>query len=229
MIESVGSDIDEAELTTGQRTLLDEDDGGFEIVPMNANKIDIEVGVHTAGGKNVGSTNDNAEREPKTNATPQPPPTQKQQQTTNLKDLLDLDLELDNEIPFLTTETTLTLDPPSHPPSSVVPTSPSHPRTRSIPQLYPKQVLFFPLPALSMLSTKARPRDIFDVARENKWNWRDPDVGFFRTGTEEDIRKGWEERKVELTKEWKRRCREAGKVSRRRRRGWGEGDFGMDE
>jgi hypothetical protein len=64
------------------------------------------------------------------------------------------------------------------------------------------------------------------VAKENGWSWRDPNVGFFRSGTEEEIRARWESEKVELTREWKRRWREAGKVNRRRRGGGGDGDMG---
>jgi hypothetical protein len=88
--------------------------------------------------------------------------------------------------------------------------------------LDPKQPLFFPLTssfptaASSTFATKARSKDLFDIARENGWNWRDPNVGFWRTGTEEEIKERWEGQKVELTREWKRRCREAGKVRRRR-------------
>lgn len=69
------------------------------------------------------------------------------------------------------------------------------------------------------MTNRARQRDVYDVIKDNGWNWRDPMVGFFRTGTEEDIRKRWEENKGELTRDWKRRCREAGKVNRRKRGG----------
>jgi hypothetical protein len=83
----------------------------------------------------------------------------------------------------------------------------------------PRQPLFFPF-----ISTgaKCRIKDLFDVARDNGWNWRDPAVQFYRTGTEEDIRKRWEGEKVELTRGWKKRSREAGKM--RKRRGGGDGD-----
>lgn len=62
-----------------------------------------------------------------------------------------------------------------------------------------------------------------DVARENGWynsNVTNAAVvsggAFYRTQTEDEIRKAWEEAKVELTIGWKKRWREAGKVRRRR-------------
>lgn len=147
---------------------------------------------------------------------------------------LDLDLELDDELPFAIPETIPAAEEsrPSAPytPSFIVPSVPSQNTGYSAPQLNSRQALFFPLPPSSGLSTKARPKDLFDVARENKWSWRDPNIGFYRTGTDEDIKKKWEEEKVELTREWKRRCREAGKVSRRRTGGdRGDGDIGVGE
>jgi hypothetical protein len=56
----------------------------------------------------------------------------------------------------------------------------------------PKQPLFFP-----PLSASG--------------DWRNPGIAFWRTETEEDIRKRWSKEKVELTREWKRRWRESGK------------------
>ena len=87
----------------------------------------------------------------------------------------------------------------------------------------PTLPLFFPLPS-SLQSQPAkqtgRQKDLFIVARERGW---DPiSAKFYRTESEEEIRKRWEESKGELTREWKRRFREAGKV--RRRRGGGDGD-----
>jgi len=64
-----------------------------------------------------------------------------------------------------------------------------------------------------------RQKDIFDLIKDNHWNWRDPSVAFYRTGTEDEIRKRWEEGKRELTKDWKKRWRDAGKANRRRRGG----------
>ncbi|KAF8622391.1 hypothetical protein AX15_007045 [Amanita polypyramis BW_CC] len=137
---------------------------------------------------------------------------------------LDLDLELDEDVPF-----PITTDP--QPAPTTLPTAAqTQARTRTTPitQLDSKQPLFFPLRSSSTLgpdrtqarakgrADKGRQRDLFDVAKEKGWNWRDPGVGFYRTETEEEIRKRWEGVKGELTREWKRRWREAGKVRRRR-------------
>jgi len=93
-------------------------------------------------------------------------------------------------------------------------------RTRTLPaiQLDPKQPLFFPLQSSSTLGplNKGRLKDLFDVAKERGWNWRDPSVGFYRTETEDGIRKRWEESKGELTREWKKRSKEASKMNRRK-------------
>ncbi|KAG6828055.1 hypothetical protein H0H93_015108 [Arthromyces matolae] len=156
----------------------------------------------------------------------QPPaPVRKPQQTDKLKDLfapreeeagfsllghLDLDLELDDEIPFA-------IDEPERQPTHAITNVPAPaPTTHILPQLDPKRFLFFPHQGSA---SKAGPKDLFDVAMENKWHWRDLEVEFYRKDTEEGIRKRWEESKVELTKEWKRRWREAGKISRRRKGG----------
>lgn len=136
---------------------------------------------------------------------------------------LDLDLELDDDVLLPTSiDAVVHTDNPEPLPAFAAQPHPSSQHQTT--HINFKQALFFPLPPNSEPSIKARPKDLFDVAKENKWDWRDPEVGFFRTGTEEDIRKKWEEEKVELTKEWRRRWREAGKVSRRRRGGVGDGD-----
>jgi hypothetical protein len=56
-----------------------------------------------------------------------------------------------------------------------------------------------------------------DVGKDNGWN-----AHFYRTETDDEIRAKWENEKVDLTREWNRRWREAGKV--RRRRGGADGD-----
>jgi hypothetical protein len=68
------------------------------------------------------------------------------------------------------------------------------------------------------LANKGRLRDVFDVAKKG-WNWRDPNVAFYRTETDDEIRKRWEESKGELTREWKKRSKEASKMSRRKHGG----------
>jgi hypothetical protein len=136
---------------------------------------------------------------------------------------LDVDIELDDDLPFSIEAPTqqthethqdhlVSLTPPT---TSVI----SHPSQGPL-VLNPKQALFFPISSQDGIApSRARQRDVYDVIKDNGWNWRDPAVGFFRTGTEEDIRKRWEESKGELTRDWKRRCREAGKVNRRKRGG----------
>ncbi|KAF5379485.1 hypothetical protein D9615_006634 [Tricholomella constricta] len=209
--ESVGSDVDEAEIAKRHRMVLDEDDDGdFEVVPM---KVDV------APEQSDGEDEEDAEEVERAMETCSPP-AKKKASGFSLMDHLDLDLELDDDVPFATTEVEASAQPATHTPffSLSSTATPSY----AAPQLNSKLPLFFPLGPSSGLG--ARPKDVFDVARENKWHWRDPNVGFYRTGTEEDIRKRWEESKVELTREWKRRCREAGKVQRRRRGGEGEGE-----
>lgn len=134
---------------------------------------------------------------------------------------LDLDLELDDEldIPSFAEATApvpvpVAEDQPSitqaatHP----VPIKPSQPQFTFDPSL----PLFFPIPS-SQTHLFPRQKDIATLARENIIS-----AGFYRTESEDEIRKRWEEQKGELTREWKRRFREAGKM--RRRRGGGDGD-----
>jgi hypothetical protein len=129
---------------------------------------------------------------------------------------LDLDLELDDEevIPVASgvkSKQSLqrsTSFLPAESTSATIPTAPFIPDSR--------QPFFFPS------NSNSKTKDLFSVASERGWNWRDPTVGFYRTETDDEIRKRWEDEKVELTREWKRRCREAGKV--RRRKGGIDGD-----
>jgi hypothetical protein len=84
-----------------------------------------------------------------------------------------------------------------------------------------KQSLFFP--ASTGIPTRGRLKDVYGVAMERGWNWRDPAVGFWRTEGEEEIRAKWEIDKVELTRGWKKRWREAHKT-RKRVGGGGDGE-----
>ncbi|KAJ7740900.1 hypothetical protein DFH07DRAFT_838359 [Mycena maculata] len=215
--ESVGSDVDEGELLKIGGTLAQEDDDGIEFVPMD---VDVREPVVALAPKI-------ADVAPK----PQAPP-KKVTQATKLKDLfvsredvgfsllghLDLDLELDEELAHVV---------PSGDPEPVADTAPPLASTfvtssQAHTTLDPKQPLFFPLPTSFSssavgFSTKARQRDILDVGKDNGWN-----AHFYRTETDDEIRAKWESEKVDLTREWNRRWREAGKV--RRRRGGGDGD-----
>ncbi|KAK0480930.1 hypothetical protein IW261DRAFT_1475321 [Armillaria novae-zelandiae] len=74
--------------------------------------------------------------------------------------------------------------------------------------LDPKKPLFFPLPPSA---SRPRVKDLFDVAREKHWT-----TSLASTATEEDIRKRWEEGKGDLTRGWKKRVKDAGKMKRRR-------------
>lgn len=76
--------------------------------------------------------------------------------------------------------------------------------------LDPRKPMFFPSYDASS-RVKVGVKDLFHMDAFN---------GFYRTETDEEIRQRWENKKVELTRGWKKRCREAGKV--RRRRGGGE-------
>lgn len=76
---------------------------------------------------------------------------------------------------------------------------------------------FFPLSDEDRAAIKGRGRDHLDVMRERGWDWQ----RFCRTQTSEEIRQRWEAQKGELTRDWKRRHREALK-SRGRRGGPGD-------
>ncbi|KAF7356182.1 hypothetical protein MVEN_00949500 [Mycena venus] len=221
--ESIGSDVDEEELLKiGGDANFEEDDDAIEFVPMD---IDVREPAPVAPP---------SPKIVEVSPTPQPPP-KAATQATKLKDLfvsreedvgfsllghLDLDLELDEEL------------------AHIVPSGEPAESTQAVPQLAatfvtptqthitldPKQPLFFPLPtsfssasASGFNSIKARQRDILDVGKDNGWN-----AHFHRTETDDEIRAKWEKEKVDLTREWNRRWREAGKV--RRRRGGGDGD-----
>ncbi|GLB41442.1 putative peptide hydrolase [Lyophyllum shimeji] len=229
--ESVGSDIDEAELASRHQMVVDaEDVEDFEVVPMNADTVDIPSDEEADDDEDAEQADHGMEAEVETH-TPVPPPppqSQKQQQATKLKDLfapreedagfsllghLDFDLELDEEVPFAVTvdEPTQVQDLTPAPVASLA--LPSSTSTHAqVLHLDPKAPLFFPLPGSSASGGTKRPKDILGAAKEGGWSWRDPAVGFFRTETEDEIRKRWEEKKGELTREWKRRWREAGKT-----------------
>jgi len=137
---------------------------------------------------------------------------------------LDLDLELDDEVPFAINANAPSLgEEETTGPAAATTITVQNQSSQSRIVLDPKTPLFFPFDSTGHNATKARPKDIFDVMKEDHWSWRDPAVAFYRTQTEEEIRKRWEERKGDLTKDWKKRAREATKASRRR----GRGDDGL--
>lgn len=82
----------------------------------------------------------------------------------------------------------------------------------------PSLPFFFPLSEEDRAGMKGRAKDQLDVMKEQGSDWRK----FCRTQTPEEIKQRWEEQKVELTKDWKRRHREA--IKSRRRRGGGDAE-----
>jgi hypothetical protein len=125
-------------------------------------------------------------------------------------------LELDEEIPFSIPPPTQDQagDPQTHinAPSTtfIHPTTYHLPAPASTPTYNPSLPLFFPS------STHPHNKISGSLTQNVIANWRDPSVSFFRTETEEAIQEKWEKGRGELTREWKRRWREAGKVKRRR-------------
>ncbi|KAJ7226133.1 hypothetical protein GGX14DRAFT_349652 [Mycena pura] len=212
--ESVGSDVDEAELLKIGGTLNAEDFDAVEFVPM-----DMDNGTSAIPSSNV------ALDLHVPTSLPPPPPAKK---ATQLKDLfapreedagfsllghLDLDLELEDEFAHLVpTPASLAATAPDPGSQTTTLFTPGAAHTQIV--LDPKQPLFFPLQtslSAGMGSVKARQRDILDVGKDNGWN-----AHFGRTETDDEIRAKWESEKVDLTRDWNRRWREAGKVRRRR-------------
>lgn len=141
----------------------------------------------------------------------------------SLVNQLDLDLELEDEEPFPTA-----LLPPSAAPVTIQPSTISSGSTTraSLPHtqitLDATEPLFFPLSKEERANKhgNAKLKDIFDAFREKGL---DPQsTGFYRTESNDEIVKRWEEAKGDLTRDWKRRHREA--VKSRKRRGGIDGD-----
>ncbi|KAI0766099.1 hypothetical protein BD413DRAFT_717831 [Trametes elegans] len=202
--ESVGSDIDEAELRERDDTLqatnaVSEDaDSASDSPTMQVDQIPAEEPSVTqpAASAPAGTA-----------------------QKTKLKDLfapreeeagfsllghLDLDLELEDDMPFELPAAAEPAPAPSEPLRRVQPTVTQAPRTAA---LDPSKPFFFPS------DNAAARRRVLDPTDWKTW--------FYRTDTPEAIRQRWEESKGELTAGWKRRHREAIKI--RRRRGGGGG------
>ena len=141
----------------------------------------------------------------------------------SLLNQLDLDLELEDEEPFPTAPL------PSAPSVAVQPLAitPSSSTRVSLPHvqitLDATQPLFFPFSTDERTNRRgnAKLKDIMDVFREKGLDPRS--TGFYRTESNEEIVKRWEEVKGDLTRDWKKRHREAVK-SKRRRGGGADGD-----
>ena len=84
------------------------------------------------------------------------------------------------------------------------------------------QPLFFPLSAEERANKhrNTKLKDVMDIFKEKGLDPRS--TGFYRTENREEVVKRWEEVKGDLTRDWKRRHREA--VKSRRRRGGADGD-----
>ncbi|KAL0954164.1 hypothetical protein HGRIS_005298 [Hohenbuehelia grisea] len=247
--ESVGSDIDEDQLGRDNFGAT-EADAGFEEVPMETDDVPRPQSPESdlSATEEAPEPADEATilSVPRSHAQAQP----QSNQLTKLKDLfapreeeagfsllghLDLDLELDDEAPFPLDGASMEIAPVPISAAQVAAQAPHHahlvPRRAGL-TLDPTKPFFFPLPASFPFIPansgaagglhRGRGKDALEVARERGWSWRDPSVAFWRADTEDNIRKRWEEQKVELTRDWKRRWREAGKV--RRRRGGGAAD-----
>ncbi|KAF7985841.1 hypothetical protein HWV62_524 [Athelia sp. TMB] len=241
--ESVGSDIDEDEVERLKRE-------GLAIGVGEARTDEVEeVPMREAQEKGSSGSSDEMEVEDMVETeTDIVKPVQEvakpDAQKTKLKDLfapreeegfsllghLDLDLELDDDmdIPSFTQSQPEAIAEPTPAAFSVpAPASTSAAAPRGAQFTYdPSLPMFFPL-----ASTFANPLSLAQPQNQGIYNtrMRDSFVGilpeaaaFHRTETEEQIRAHWEETKGELTKEWKRRFREAGKS--RRRRGGGDGE-----
>ncbi|KAF9038507.1 hypothetical protein BJ165DRAFT_392335 [Panaeolus papilionaceus] len=231
--ESVGSDIDEEELTKGDKMLVDDDANTFEIVPKNAAPVS-HLKRHVPQDEE-GDEEDEMVVEESQRQTVTKPEDQAKKSKPGLKDLfaptvketgfsllghLDLELDLDEELAFAAQPSAYEIEEYTAPsvPITVTQTMAKSHTSQAPPVLNPKQALFFPLPSDGNI-TKARQKDFFDLVKDNRWSWADPSVAFYRTGTEEDIRKRWEDSKRDLTTDWMKRWKEAGKLNRRRRGG----------
>ncbi|KAI8985757.1 hypothetical protein BD414DRAFT_537229 [Trametes punicea] len=205
--ESIGSDVDEEDIRAASKPhsgALDSPE------PTEASSEDDEGGLQA----------DDQLTEQALSAPQAAPVQQSGAEKTKLKDLfapreedagfsllshLDIDLELEDDVPF---------DVPTTSAHATAPTQPSH-KTQPAPAqvsrtagLDPSKPFFFPS------DNAASRRRALDPT-----NWR---TWFFRTESLEAIRQRWEESKGELTAGWKRRHREA--IKSRRRRGGGPGE-----
>ncbi|KAF7296385.1 hypothetical protein HMN09_01108600 [Mycena chlorophos] len=226
--ESVGSDVDEEELLRVGGPKRDddhEDEDGIEFVPM-----DVDGG----GGEHDEDDGDSEEEEEEElPAAPIAAPAEPSK-TTRIKDLFasraedtagagfsllgHLDLELDDDTEFAHLSAVAEPAHTTAQAAQVFVSAPAAATTKvAVPiMLDPKQPLFFPLASSFALvgatnNTKAHQRDILDVTKDAGHS-----AHFYKTETDEEIRAKWEAEKVELTRDWTRRWKEAVKMQRRR-------------
>ncbi|KAF9454472.1 hypothetical protein P691DRAFT_770652 [Macrolepiota fuliginosa MF-IS2] len=240
--ESPGSDVDEADLQSAQSRVqtrgAGDDDIDFELVLGKVGRWDALHWLRTS------RTLKQRKRR------------RRRKETEGFSLLghlnLDVDLELDEDVPFYIAHdgddlvaNELAVGEQTAPvPTSVPPPSTAMGRqtkqTRTVPQitLDPSKPLFSPLAMLSAHSTvtpsfvssvstdaRGRPKDLYDTLAAKGWDWRS--TGFCRTQNKDEIREKWEREKGELTRGWKKRWKEAGRV-RRRGKGAGAGAGGED-
>jgi len=138
---------------------------------------------------------------------------------------MELDLELDDTLDVQAAAPLVRSFPSEQPTRSLgalhapppTSTTVSSTSSTSVIPLDPTRALFFPLPGAgtdlrAKASAKGRFKDVFDVIQNSLFGA----PPFARTESAEEIKQKWEERRGELTREWKRRGREAGKAARRR-------------
>ncbi|EPQ56752.1 hypothetical protein GLOTRDRAFT_121095 [Gloeophyllum trabeum ATCC 11539] len=106
------------------------------------------------------------------------------------------DLELDEDLALPSITDVAPAAPSAPQPTAIVLPSSHAPKKSQPVTLDPKAPLFFP-------RTKGRGKDALDVFRERGW--------VYEPLGEEELKKLWEEGKGEMTRDWKRRRREAGK------------------
>jgi hypothetical protein len=121
---------------------------------------------------------------------------------------LNLDLEIDNEeiIPVVTESQSIESNYLScqHPSSTMTPSQ----------EIFdPEQPLFFPMFQEARSTGRGKGKDLTGIMKDRIFDWRE---GFFRTESSADIAKRWEITRGELTRDWKRRHREAARSQRRR-------------
>ncbi|KAI0343327.1 hypothetical protein BDW22DRAFT_1329179 [Trametopsis cervina] len=231
--ESVDSDVEVEEqmravpqVSSASAAFVDD----VEEVPMD---VDATRGADTDKEDEPESAETSSEDTSDTSDEEPTPEVQKPMQPNKLKDLfapqdenagfsllghLDLDLELEDDAldpAFIaaSTQAPATQLEQVYTPAAPIPTSKSQARTFD-----PSLPLFFPLSDEARTTARGRVRDPFDVAREKGLDWR----SFCRTQNSDEIKQRWEDQKVDLTKDWKRRHREA--IKSRRRRGGGDAE-----
>ncbi|THU80943.1 hypothetical protein K435DRAFT_785238 [Dendrothele bispora CBS 962.96] len=232
-------DLDDVEAQVIERkSRADTDDDEFEVVPQDsesqsirpvASQPNITEGTTDMDIDSAGSPSHEAKPDPQHQ--PSVPPTAKPPKSSALKDLFapredeggfsllnHLDLELDEDvdlgIDFAPSAPAISAEPNQDPvPSFTAPTvlpstsattaTNKNSRSRAPIVLDPKKPLFFPRSISLAAGAQAASSP------------------FYEKPTEEQIQQRWEDSKLELTRAWKKRWKEAGKI--RRRKGGGIG------